>query len=64
MAFDHEHASPAQIQARLDKVKRRAKDILEQEHFDRILHSFPPRQRETIFNEIRALVPFTPIFHA
>ena len=58
MSFDSASATKEQIQARLDKFKRRAKHITDQEHFDSILKSFPADERETVFAEVKTLVPF------
>lgn len=60
MSFDPAKASPEQIQARLEKFKRKAPQIIDQAHFDLILDSFPDDQREAVFQEIAPLLPFIP----
>lgn len=62
--FDHAKASQEQIQARLEKFKRKAPQIIDQYHFDQILNSFPEDQRETVFNEVGPLLSFIPIHGA
>ena len=58
MSFDYGTATEAEILARIEKFRRQAKKIRTQEHFDRVIVSFPPERRAAVTAGVRALLPF------